>query len=410
MKVDKIVENLFADYIDRIIYRFWDDPNSVFPKNNKTKVLFDNLKSTIKNNKRRRICLVQDCKLETVRKSHCISKKLFLQRIAENSMVLTPAFDYSKGKLILQQKGINEASTFPGYCENHEKLFLDFEKNGEFKNESHVNLQLFRTICREYYVKIFRKETLLLLLNDYLTNRDTSFLHAYKADPFGQLLEIKGMSIKSFSYSGRDEIESQINVQLRKIEKEIYEINQYYELCHGLLQNNDDFYTYGYIVDIEIPICLSGRANLHFNENGSFKNIIVFINILPTKNETFLTISSFKENEKYINQYLGKIIYNSESVINMIETWMVRGSDHWFIKPSIWNNLDETKRTKILADIHDIKYNIGTPYSIPIFIDLRKQINKSVNKPVKPMLMSVFCLLNVLMARGFTGKTLCANL
>ena len=206
MEEDKIIESLFTDYMDRVVNLFWENPESIYPQKVKTKILFDNAKRISRNHKNRRKCLVQGCNCKTIRKSHSISKNLFLESISENSIVISPSFDNSEGRMVLKQKGIGNASTFPGFCEKHEELFLDFEQNGEFKKTNHFNLQLFRTICREYYIKVFRKETFQILLEDYLSNRKESFLKAYKDDPFGRFIESKGNIIKSIEYSGKDEI------------------------------------------------------------------------------------------------------------------------------------------------------------------------------------------------------------
>lgn len=60
-------------------------------------------------------------------------------------------------------------------------------------------------------------------------------------------------------------------------------------------------------------------------------------------------------------------------VVSMIENWMIHGSDHWFIKPSIWDKIDENKRQEILETILDDRYNIGHEFGMSIFNELKME-------------------------------------
>ncbi len=364
--------NPFDEAFDSIVYKFWDDPGSIVSQDVKTKILFDNLKRKIQKSKNKRKCLVQGCNHYTVRKSHCISEKLFLKPISENGIVLTPIFDYTKGEIELVERGIGIASTFPGFCEEHEKIFLCFERNGKFSVDNHLRLQLYRNICREYYEKMFQKEIFQLLIEAYLSSRKDCFLNVFKNDHWGKLIELLGAKIKSIEYSGKDDIEESTNSRMKEVDRAVAEITEYYEKGQYLLTNDDSFVTVSVSIDEIVPVCLSGRANLQFLENESFKNITLFINILPVNNETIVSFSSLAENENYIRLYLDQVLIDSESYIRMIETLMVRGSDHWFIKPSIWINIEQSRKEKILSDILDLKFNIGTVYQTMIFDELRK--------------------------------------
>jgi hypothetical protein len=47
------------------------------------------------------------------------------------------------------KQGYNEASTFPGFCEDHEKIFRELENKKEVASEVDCILQIFRSISRE---------------------------------------------------------------------------------------------------------------------------------------------------------------------------------------------------------------------------------------------------------------------
>jgi hypothetical protein len=128
------------------------------------------------------------------------------------------------------------------------------------------------------------------------------------------------------------------------------------------------------VTESQIPVCLAGRGNFTIKDNDTIHDIDVIINALPLKNETKLFLAVESCNEKYLNIYISKYQQTALPGINMIESWMVRGSDHWFIKPSTWDDIAESRKQQILKDILDVKLNIGTPYNYSIFNSLRKKI------------------------------------
>lgn len=363
---------MITNYIDSVIKEFWSNPESIITPNTKTKLLFDTVHFKRKKSKTKRRCFVKDCNCFTIKNSHSISKGLFLEKISENSSVLTPFFDYSTGKLSVKEISINEASTFPGFCEEHEKLFHDFESPGKFDKDKHYNLQLFRNICREFYVQVSQKESIEYIRDEYFTKRNEGFLFKYRSHPFGKLIMKNGISLASFNYSGRDNIESLIKYQLDKSHLYTEEMRLFYEKGQMLIDNNDDFFTFCLEFEEQIPVCLSGRANIIIKEEKEEKRICLFINVLPLDSNTIIFASTLNENERYLQYYFHSVLNDEISFINLVETWMVRGTDHWFIKPSVWWALDKEIQESILSDIHDLKYNIGTPYDKTIFKDLKK--------------------------------------
>lgn len=58
----------------------------------------------------------------------------------------------------------------------------------------------------------------------------------------------------------------------------------------------------------------------------------------------------------------------------MVESWMVNGTDQWFITPSVWSALSSERQTIILEKILLSEQNIGEDCQVSIFDDLRKKI------------------------------------
>ncbi|WP_242245430.1 hypothetical protein [Bacillus cereus group sp. BfR-BA-01330] len=71
-------------------------------------------------------CMYKGCKSKTITGSHTIQKSGPLKVIADNNFVYHP--NSYKDEMKMEKKHIETASTFPGFCEKHEKIFDTFER------------------------------------------------------------------------------------------------------------------------------------------------------------------------------------------------------------------------------------------------------------------------------------------
>jgi hypothetical protein len=97
-------------------------------------------------------CLYPQCHGSSV-SSHAVPRKGPLSAIAENGQVITPALSHEEGHIGVQLVGLRRASTFPGFCPEHEARFGHFEQKRDYRDERFLHLQAFRTICRELAIK-----------------------------------------------------------------------------------------------------------------------------------------------------------------------------------------------------------------------------------------------------------------
>jgi hypothetical protein len=56
----------------------------------------------------------------------------------------------------------------------------------------------------------------------------------------------------------------------------------------------------------------------------------------------------------------------------MLETWIVRGPAHWFMTPSVWENIPQARRARILADMRNDSVGIGEPYPVSVLDSIRE--------------------------------------
>ena len=102
---------------------------------------------------------------KTIIKAHSVSKSSSLKEIAKDGHVLTTFKGYkqSSGGLTLEPRkvGINQASTFTGFCSFHDNsLFSPIEDEDFTLTESNCFLVAYRAIAREVFVKISVSSTL----------------------------------------------------------------------------------------------------------------------------------------------------------------------------------------------------------------------------------------------------------
>jgi hypothetical protein len=157
---------------------FWDDPSVVMGSEPETtRKLFEHLKRSSRNWERSGPCMYQGCGKPSIRRSHSIHRAGSIERIAEAQHVLTPRLD-NRGQMRMERVGVNLASTFPGFCEEHEQLFSEFEVVGAVSAPRHVALQAFRTLSREIARKRQGLAELERLLQDYRKARDEYYAAA----------------------------------------------------------------------------------------------------------------------------------------------------------------------------------------------------------------------------------------
>lgn len=360
----EVTDEYFEDFT--IIYSNEEEKNTLFYKT---------LKERLNKWKTSRKCIYTGCKNRSVRRSHTISKSNSLRIICEKGKLLTPFFDNQEGVLGVREVGISEASTFPGFCDEHEQLFSNYEKSGELKVSKDFQLQLYRTICREILVKEIYIEHFEKTLAGYIKFRDMKLIMMMK-DRLGK--EFVGKNPKLFSSMEFKKletgIEKMISDKIINFKTDLNELrNNFLFGIERDLEEGDMKNVYGIAVSLDlcIPVALAGRGNFVIND-GKNSDVSVILNVYPYNGGTYFMIASLSQYKDALDKYIDYYKQHIFLLINMIENWMVHGSDHWFIKPSIWKQLRDDIKEKILMEISDTTKNIGFPFEYSIFNGLRK--------------------------------------
>jgi hypothetical protein len=342
----------------------------------RNRMRFQELISRLKEWERSRTCVFRGCTKLSVPRSHTIQRSGPLFAISEEGHVLAPRFDHKTEKLSMARVGLNEASTFPGFCEQHEGIFAEFERAHDFSDPRHFQLQIYRTICRELVIKRAMLVSLEKMKANYLIFRQNKLFSMIEAKLGSSFMKKQNLRLQSIKFNNIDIREAVLDKEITKAKTDIDAFeSQFYEAISQDIEENSFSRLTALVfdLDVQIPVSLAGRGNFFIKKNDTMTNVNVVLNVLPYEDHTYTIIASPSNHDKMVQAYQDAYSKHALVFLTMIESWMVHGSDHWFIKPSVWNHIAKSKQRQILDDIFDFQYNIGHPCSHSIFNDLRQE-------------------------------------
>lgn len=311
-------------------------------------------------------CIYPGCKNLSIRRSHTV-QRASLEIISDNQHLLSPAV--KEGNLIMKSIGINEASTFPGFCQSHENVFKEFEQYKEFTTFKDFQLQLFRTICREIVFMQSKITGYEMIKDEYISFRNTQLSKRIE-ELIGsrEAISIKKLNIKCDDWRIR-----KVNSELKRLSVLLNFLKrQYRRIFSDIKQNTEKKFSIHTVeLDWIIPLVLAGIVNFNVGFKNTSHNIYMFVNVIPLENKTLVLIGGDKREDEYISAYVD-MLHNPLQVLNIIERWMIYGTDHWFLKPSIWNEIPNKRKELILTKMWDLRYNVGHNNDLSIFDSIRR--------------------------------------
>lgn len=317
-------------------------------------------------------CVFPGCSERTL-DSHTIQRGGPLKVISEGRRVLTPRLDLGAKGLVMTEVGIGEASTFPGFCSTHEQLFSEFEQTGDLTKDRHVALQVFRTVCREVVrtqLQIANVEAGLEKYDGLVAHQGIKFIASQIEQSFriSENLKITDVSLEGVSNARARVLKAleEARNTMRMLQKNFF--NQALGDATGGAEGLAHFQI---TVEQTVPFCLAGLGNFHIQEGNKVTNVVAILNVWPTTTKTIITMAVQNEHKDALNLYVDNCLKKILGLVTMLETWMVNGSDHWFITPSAWRKIPSTRQNQILKDILDPTYSIGQSYPRSILDDLR---------------------------------------
>jgi len=321
-------------------------------------------------------CIVQNCSNKSIERSHTIQKAASIKSVSEHGHVYTPSFNMKTGLAELSKEGINDASTFPGFCSQHERLFEEFETSKNLSDGKHALLQIYRTICREIVILKKITEEIQKSIVLYIEYRDAT-LHKRLNELLGEkFINDNSINLKKSVIKGGDYREKMLRKKVQDFTRWMTEIKALENATARDLKNKkfSNSYVIGVDLNYMLPFTLAGRSIISISVNKKQVTATVIINILPFPDRTTILISGLAKFKDLIDEYCKYLTAHPLNAISCVESWMINGSDHWFIQPSIWDAFAEEKKIRILNDIQNMDTNMMQNIEYSIFDDVRKYI------------------------------------
>jgi hypothetical protein len=307
-------------------------------------------------------CIIPGCKNKCVL-SHTIPESSVLKNISHKNNVLYFRLNSELGKYECASIHVGKASAFPGFCSEHENLFAGFERKGDFEDPS-IAIQNLRVIFRY----LFEASSLLLVFKRTLKSYKNE-IEDYQRDKINLLnIHLKEkITLNSVDDENTMHMQDQIDALEYLVAKITTEdLNPFIETMSG---DNESTSVIGVHLDCELPICLAGKSEFKVAE----KQYAVHLSIFSKPGKTYCWFSLPKKHKDDFEKILKKY-KNDRKFLKFIESWMIYGTDFWYINPLEWAGYSDKKRNRILTEIKNTDYFPDKELDFTIFDSLHANL------------------------------------
>lgn len=321
-------------------------------------------------------CLFPKCGAITIARSHSIPRAGSLEIIAHRRKVIAISLDPLQGARA-HEVDIASASTFPGFCKAHEDQFGEFERRGELVNNRDVELQLFRTVCRGIYASFLGAVEARRAVELYVGLRKIKAEEMFASTLANRVGKRHRAAARRYAASASLSLKGGRETGLEVI------IRRAAEAAAVLLS---DFYpepgTHGRLLQAvsirclqvgqQVPVALCGQASLPYQaQDGVRHKPMILINCLPHASGTTILLAVPRAHGDALDTYLATYLDKDYGLVDMLESWMVNGTDHWFLSPSVWGAIAPSVRLEIVSAVQSTEQTITSPSPFRILDCLR---------------------------------------
>lgn len=349
--IDKINDRtLFYGYNENLVKKF----------------LFEEQAKMHAQNRKIKKCICPNCDNKSIKRSHTIPRGMTLDIIAENNKVVTPIFiekyPVSEHFIGVTEIGVGQASTFPGFCKEHELIFQSYEKEGVFNKEDDVIKQLYRNVA--YNVFRFEKR---IKLNERITER---YREARNQAAYNYLKTMGPKEIlKNVTITGDDWYIKNMTYHSQQLLDFQNKLEKYIMNLWKIISGNDaDVTAESVILDLVFPVSICGCTEIILND----KDYICSVDVVPNDKKTLVTIGICGEITPELRKIVESRLNHPLAILNFIEATMIYGTDNWYLNPKIWNILRDERKESLLSEMQNLEKSIFDELPYSIFDDIRK--------------------------------------
>lgn len=360
--------------IDQAFDRYAEDNKVIFKSSSERAAAhFGGMNDALREWGKSKRCMVPGCNAQSIAKSHAISKQMSLATVAENRHVLEPRFDQRSGVLGLASVGVADASTFPGFCSSHEQLFVEFENGKQMTSSKHYGLQLYRSACRELFRTrwILKRDT--LMLKTYVERRDAGMRrmileHLAKAG-YTNVRELSGFKMSDPLVEHAQRMIGHVQDIVTRLETVLLPA-----LENGVFgSDGSGVGAVAVSIDIELPVALCGSGQFHVDPKNP-RPVMALLNVIPQPGSTLILMGAEAAQEPDLVAYLNQWSTHAIKLLGMIESWMIFGTDQWYLRPSVWSAVPSDRQRALCRLILNPRRHIGQECPLSVFDDLRTEL------------------------------------
>lgn len=265
-------------------------------------------------------------------KAHSIQKAKILNCIAENGMVISADVRTLFYTNQFNEVGVNSASTFFGFCSNHDiSIFSEIENNDYNASNEHNFLHGYRACALEYVKK---RESLCRLMGLIKNFRNTRYMASLSPALLGTkqaVIDLKTI-IDIFS---NELIKSRQSRKFSKIETNTFELS-----FESLIAVNS-----------VLTIKYDFQGNL-INDLNDFSTTPapIFLSVFPQTGKTFILFSWLARNSEIYQGIISKLNSFSDSELELyFSKLIIEHCENLFMSPIKYKRISKETRSKIVS-------------------------------------------------------------
>lgn len=312
-------------------------------------------------------CMWPSCSVTSIPRSHSVPAAAQLHRIAEGGHVSTPMSVHAGGRAAMRVDGVgvNIASTFPGFCQVHERAFASFEQTGRIASRRDFALTFFRAVCREVRVREEQVRLFVGLRADQQRRYEERLEHLFAQSLRAADLPLGRVDFRALLAEHDERIECPFASLLGPPIDAIGGVaaafrTQFLDpLGSEVLDGPTLLHMAAVRAPRRFPVSICGPANVLRPTAPASDDFVSWVLCWPVDDGTIVAICAPREQAGYAEAYFRRWTETPERLATMIDLWIAQGTEAWFMRPSVWNSLAPATRMRVESNLNDT-----TPRSI----------------------------------------------